>query len=125
MSRTGYVIMYAICPIISASKLQTEITLSTTESEYVALSQSLRDVIPLLALLEELKGTIPREDAIPKVHCTIFEDNKGCIDLVKAPRMRPRTKHIALKYHHFRAHIGKTISINYIDTKDQIADIFE
>ena len=39
--------------------------------------------------------------------------------------MRPRTKHIGLKYHHFRKHVlDKTISIEYIDTKDQIADIF-
>ena len=124
MSRTGYVVKYASCPIIWCSKLQTEITLSTTESEYVALSQSLRDVIPLLGLLNELREIIPSEQQKPKVHCTIFEDNKGCIDLVKSPKMRPRTKHIALKYHHFRSHIGKTISIQYIDTADQIADIF-
>ena len=40
MSRTGYVIFYANCPIIWSSKLQIEIALSTTESEYIALSQS-------------------------------------------------------------------------------------
>jgi hypothetical protein len=45
-SRTGYVIKNAGCPLIWASKLQTEIALSSTESEYVALSQSLRGVIP-------------------------------------------------------------------------------
>ena len=123
MSRTGYVICYARCPIIWCSKLQTEITLSTTESEYVALSHSLRDVIPLIGLLNELQ-VIPEKENPPEVHCRIFEDNKGCIDLVKAPKMRPRTKHIALKYHHFRSHIGKTISIQYIETGDQIADIF-
>ena len=43
-SRTSFVVFFAICPIIWASKLQTEITLSTTESEYVAFSQALRDV---------------------------------------------------------------------------------
>ena len=40
MSRTGYIILYAGCPIIWCSKLQTEIPLSTTESEYIALSHS-------------------------------------------------------------------------------------
>ena len=124
MSRTGYVIMYANCPIIWCSKLQTEITLSTTESEYVALSQSLRDVIPLLGLLGELKKVIPTEDSSPKIHCTVFEDNKGCIDLASSPKMRPRTKHIALKYHHFRSFVGNTITIHYIETTEQIADIF-
>ena len=125
MSRTGYVINYANCPIIWCSKLQTEIALSTTESEYIALSQSLRDVLPLMKLLKEIRNTIPSEDKPPTVHCTIFEDNKGCIDLVKIPRMRPRTKHIALKYHHFRSSVKSgSVSIQYVETHDQIADIF-
>ena len=37
MSRTGYVLMYAGCPIHWVSKLQTEIALSTAEAEYIAL----------------------------------------------------------------------------------------
>ena len=41
-SRTGFVIMYAGCPITWGSKLQTEIALSTTESEYIALSSATR-----------------------------------------------------------------------------------
>ena len=102
----------------------TEITLFTTESEYVALSQSMRDVIPLLDLLKELSDVIPSEDTTPKIHCTIFEDNKGCIDLVKAPKMRPRTTHIAIKYQHFRSYVKKElISIHYVETIMQIADI--
>ena len=125
MSRTGYLIKYSNCNIIWCSKLQTEIALSSTESEYVALSQSLRDGIPLMELLRELKEAVPFSDTIPKIHCHIFEDNKGCIELVKTPRMRPRTKHIALKYHHFREQVKKgLISIHYIDTKHQVADIF-
>ena len=39
--------------------------------------------------------------------------------------MRTRTKHIGFKYHHFRSKVkDKTISVQYIDTKQQIADIF-
>ena len=90
MSRTGYVMMYANFPIIWCSKLQTKITLSTTESEYVALSHSLKGVIPLLALLKKLKEVIPREESIPKVHCSVFDNNKRCTDMVKASKMRPR-----------------------------------
>ena len=125
MSRTGYVTRYANCNIIWCSKLQTEIALSTTESEYIALSQSLRDTLPLMELLREIRNAIPSPENLPVLHCKIFEDNKGCIELVKAPRMRPRTKHIALKYHHFRRAVAKKqVSIQYVDTKLQIADIF-
>ena len=35
---TGMVIMYANCPIFWRSSLQTEIALSTSEAEYIALS---------------------------------------------------------------------------------------
>ena len=117
MSRTGYVIMYANFPIIWCSKLQSEISLSTTESEYIALSQALRDVIPLIRLLHKLQIVAPFPDSAPTIHCIIFEDNKGCINLVKAPKMRLRTKHIALKYHHFRSFVrDKTASVQYIET---------
>ena len=116
--------MYANYPIIWYSKLQTEIALSTTESEYVALLQSLRDVIPLIGLLGELKKIISTDDSNPKIHCIVFKDNKGCIDLANSPRVRPSTKHIALKYHYFRSFIGNTMSVHYIETTEQIADIF-
>jgi hypothetical protein len=54
-SRTGYVVMYSGCPIIWASQLQSEIALSTTEAEYIALSTALRQTIPLMRLVKEIK----------------------------------------------------------------------
>ena len=48
--------MFACCPITWQSKLQTEIALSTTESEYIALSTAMREVIPFLNLLKEVSG---------------------------------------------------------------------
>ena len=57
-SRTGYVIKYAGCPIAWASKLQTEIALSTTEAEYIALSQSTRELIPMRAIILELSSIL-------------------------------------------------------------------
>ena len=45
-SWTWYIVFFNGCPIIWKSKLQTVITLSTTEAEYIALSHSTRDLIP-------------------------------------------------------------------------------
>ena len=64
VSRLRYVIKYANCPLIWASKLQTEVTLSTTEAEYVALSQAMRKAIPLTQLLDELRTILP----LPPLH---------------------------------------------------------
>ncbi len=53
-SRTGFVIMLGGCPLLWVSRLQTEIALSTTEAEYIALSTAMRDVLPARALLVEI-----------------------------------------------------------------------
>jgi hypothetical protein len=60
------------------------------------------------------------------LHSTVFEDNNGALSLATSPKISPRTKHIAVKYHHFRSKIGadKGILIQRIDTNDQKADIF-
>ena len=80
-SRHSYVIMYAGCPIVSKSQLQTEIVLSTTEAEYTGLSYPLREVIPLMGLLKEMKEKgFDVLDYKVKVHCRVFEDNSGAIE---------------------------------------------
>ena len=124
-SRTGYVVMYAGCPIIWASQLQPEIAQSVTESEYISLSQCLRQTISLMRLVEELKEQLKVPmDTIPTVRCKLFEDNSGAVELANVPKMRPRTKHINTKYHHFRAYVAKgLIKVLKIGTEEQLADI--
>ena len=124
-SRTGYIISIFGCPIIWQSKLQTQIALSTTEAEYIALSQSLRDTIPIMNLFKELQAQGFQKDYItPKVHCKAFEDNMGALELSRVPKMRPRTKHINLVYHHFRDYVRNgEVSVHPISTDDQLADM--
>jgi hypothetical protein len=54
LSRTGSIITFCGCPIHWVSKLQTEITLSTTESKYIVLSMATRELFPLQWLLQEI-----------------------------------------------------------------------
>ncbi len=105
--RTGYVIFYHGCPVVWVSKKQSELALSTTEAEYIALSQAMRDVIPFVELIGELKDHLNLEIEKPEIACTLFEDNNGALELANAPKYRPRMKHIALKYHHFREHVRR------------------
>jgi hypothetical protein len=108
-SRTGYVIAFLGCSIMWKSQLQTEI----------------RKVIPIMRLIQEMKRyNYHAAVAIPTVHCTLFEDNSGALTLAKAPAMRPRTKHINLKYNHFRTHVAAgIIDLRAIRSQDQPADI--
>ena len=60
----------------------------------------------------------------PEMICTTWEDNRSCIKVAESPKFTPRTKHIALKYHHFRQFVSNgTVVIKPIDTKEQTADI--
>jgi hypothetical protein len=125
-SRTGYVIMFAGCPLIWSSKLQTEIALSPTEAEFIALSTAMREIIHLIDFLREAKTKgIPVNINNAAIHCKIFEDNYGAIEMTKVPKMRPRMKHLNIKYHHFRQHVQSgLLSIHAVRTEDQISDIF-
>ncbi len=123
-SRMGYILCYAGCPMMWASKMQTEIALSSTEAEYIALSAAMREILPLMWLMEELEERGIKVSARPcRVHCKVFEDNAGAIEIAKVPKMRPRTKHLNIKYHHFREKVGKTVSIWHVPTEDQMADV--
>ena len=124
LSRTGYVISYAGCPVHWVSKMQTEIALSTAEAEYIALSSALREVIPFIAFMTELSIIFKLNLPKPKIFCKVYEDNESCISMATKGRFTPRTKHIALKYHHFRKYVDNGYMELYsIDTKQQLADI--
>jgi hypothetical protein len=123
-SQSRWIIFYAGCPVSWASKLQSQIALSTTEAEYIAMSQALCDVIPVMNLLQEMREQNFKVVCIePYVYCKVFEDNAGALELVRLPKLCPRTKHINVCYHHFCKHVQKgLIKIFPINTKDQIAD---
>ena len=58
LSQTGYIIKFANCPVCWVSKLQIEVALSTTEAEYISLSQSTRDLLPIRNTFELLNKFI-------------------------------------------------------------------
>ncbi len=60
----------------------------------------------------------------PYVYCKVFEDNSGALELARHPKLRPRTKHINVVYHHFCEAVRRgDIKISPIDTGDQIVDV--
>ena len=89
------------------------------------MSSALREVIEIIHLLKEFEQQgFHIHKVIPKITCKTFEDNMSCINIATSHRTRPRTKYLSLRLHHFRSHVvNKTITIEHISTKDQIADI--
>jgi hypothetical protein len=104
-SRTGYVIQYAGCPVYWQSKLQTEIALSTAETEYMVLSQALWETLPTSNLMKKINVIFPLYLSSPKFIIKMREDNHSCIAIANNPKFSPHTRHIAIKYHHFLKHV--------------------
>ena len=104
--------------------MQTQVALSTTESEYISLSVSLQEVIYLQQMIREMrKQSLEFEETQPKIHCKTFEDNSGALEMANVHKLRPRTKHLAVSWHHFRHHVEKgDITILPIGTDDQLAN---
>jgi hypothetical protein len=139
LSRTGYVVTYCECPVSWASKLQSEIALLTTESEYIALSTATRQLLPLRRILQHivthsfvsLSTTDPDSIANPSFKSVIspsrvYKDNTACIVLATMESsFKPRTKHISFKFHHFHDQIHNgSLLITKVESAQNWADIF-
>ena len=111
-------------PIVWKSQLQTEIALSSTESEYTGMSYTLREAIPIMNMLREMKKLgLNINSNIPVIKCRVFEDNSGVLEMALNHKFRPRTKHINIKLHHFCDYISNgDITIEPISTLHQLAN---
>ena len=71
------------------SKLQTEIYLSTLNSEYVELSHSVRALLPSKIIIKEVIDNLGIDSEKLKFvsSSTIYEDNNGAMVIIKSPRM--------------------------------------
>ena len=87
--------MLGDCPITWTSRLQTEIALSTTEAEYIALSSGMRELLPTRSLLEEVvsKLDLKLQDGSTTVKSTVFEDKMGHCPwpLLQDTHLKPNT----------------------------------
>jgi hypothetical protein len=126
--------MHANCPIVTKSHLQTEVCLLATEAEHTGLLYALREaILPImLETIDEMRNLgFKVHPTIPKVHCQVFEDNSGALEMARIHKGCPRTKHLNVKLRHFQSYVegvaegeGPKISIHKIATKEQPANIF-
>ena len=127
-STMGQVFMLGGGPISWSSRKQKSVSTSTTEAEYMALSECSRQAVWLTGLLNELcyskyvNGQISTKD-IQQTQVELKGDNQGSISLVKNRQVSERSKHIDVAYHYVRdlQRNGK-INVSYIGTNDMIAD---
>lgn len=116
-SITGYVFMLGNSAVTWKSTKQQTVALSSTEAEYMALSDAVKELLWLKQLLKHIGLKLNR------VPC-IFEDNEGCRMLSAHPVHHQRTKHIDIKHHFVRHHISeRNCEIVSISTDNMVADM--
>ena len=69
----GYTIKYENFPIIWVIQLQTEISISTMEAEYIALYKAMNVGLPLLILMKEIEFVLELQGYVPKMLHSILK----------------------------------------------------
>jgi len=116
-SFSGYVFMLSGAAISWKSQKQRTVSLSSTEAEYVSLSEATKEALYLRSLLHELNL---RTTGNIELH----SDNQGALFLASDPVHHARTKHIDIKCHFIRDAVrNKQIILKYLSTDKMIADV--
>jgi len=91
--------------------------LSTTETEYIVISETAKNIIIICEILHEL-SIIPEDFAFP-----LLINNTSTIAVSGGEKVTRNARHIDIRYHHIRDLIEKkTIEVSHIPTGEMAAD---
>jgi hypothetical protein len=122
-STTGHGIMWRGCLISWKSKRQRTVALSTTEAEYMAISDAAKHLLWMRRMINLLTQT-SMEAADVITDMDLFNDNNGAVFLSQESAINQRSKHIDIRYHFIRDLVkNKKIQTRHIDTKSMPADM--
>jgi hypothetical protein len=132
-STTGYFFWY-YGPVTWASIVQRTTALSSTESEYMAVSEAGRESQHLRSVVEAIDKAVDTTpifatsrghegpDKAPPMD--LFCDNVGAGKLTSNPAFHRRTKHINMRYHYIRELVrDDAIKVRHLPTDQMIADV--
>lgn len=116
-STNGYLLLLNDSAISWASKKQTTVSLSTTESEFVAAAGAAQEAIWLRNILADLGFEQPNPTRIN-------EENQSCIKLANSTKAFTRIKHLSIKYHFLKDLVqAKIVELHYCPTDKMLADV--
>jgi hypothetical protein len=115
-STSGYAFQLLGGTISWASTRQSVVAKSTTEAEYMALSQATSEAVWLRRLLTDLG--FPQKSAT-----VVYADNMSAMALARNPQFHKRTKHIDVHFHYVRECIASDVVVlEHVSSGDMIAD---
>lgn len=101
-SNSGYIFIINGAAVSWACRKQSCVALSTTEAEFIALSEACQEAHWLKRLIIGMHCEIDRP-------ITMYEDNQSCLRLIQEERLSNRTKHIDTRYNYVKDYVKKQI----------------
>jgi hypothetical protein len=118
ISVTGYIVYLLGVPICWKSKSQKSVTLSSSEAEFVSLSEGAKE-IKFIAQVLITMGIALKLPVIVRV------DNVGAIFMAENVTTTGRTKHVDIRYHYVREFVEDGfVKIIFVRTAENYADQF-
>jgi len=116
-SVSGFILYVRGVPISWRSKGQRSVTLSSTEAEWVALSEAVKEIMFVMQLLESLKLSV----AIPIV---VGVDNIGAKFMAENVTTTSCTKHVDIRYKFVNEYVEDgIIKIIFVCSQNNTSDI--
>lgn len=110
-SISGYIFTLCGGAISWKASLQSIASLSTTEAEYVAATEGVKEATWLRGLVTEL--------GVPQDATVVFSDSQSAIHLTTNDAYHSKTKHISVKYHYVRDTIAAgEITVKKVHTSE-------
>ena len=117
-SISGLVIMLNGGVVLAKSSTQKLVSTSTTEAEYVSMSDGTKQLMFVSNLAVAL-------NIVQQLPIVMFEDNTSAIAIANGPVASSRTRHLHIRQHYIREQIAKGyVIVVYCPTEDMIADTF-
>jgi hypothetical protein len=116
-SNSGYIFKLFDGTISWSCKRQTCVALSSTEAEFIALSEACKEALWIRRILHDLNQSCDEAT-------TIYEDNQSCLKIIEEEKFSNRSKHIDVRYHFVKDYVEKkVIKCTYCPTEKMIADL--
>ena len=117
-STYGYIVFLAGGPVSWRSKRQECVTLSSTEAEYIGISEAGKQVKFLRLLLREM-------NMLPEgMQSVIFNDNRNAVSMTNDDESFRKTKHIEVRFRWIQEAIrNKMMNVAWVPAKEMVADI--
>ena len=115
-SFSGYLFKFGESPLSWCSRKQKSVSLSSTESEYIALSEAAREAVfyQLIFKLLHLGDINP---------ITLYNDNQAAQHLAKNCMFSHKLKHVDIRFEFIRETVREgLVRMMYVNTKNNVAD---